>query len=245
MNIWLLLNEFISCGAHIYYMGWGIGEDGKPKRTSTIENMQWIDFDSSWFIENLPEGRFFEGVDKLAISVLQDLYDYKRNHVNLFMDPTLLFGSKSYEDYEVILIQRVVGKTFLDFKSYVEFYRGGQSPSEVSTIVENCCIVPDAPNKINVDIWNRRLGIIGVCLGLKKVTWSDGLVIDDMVHVSYFSFGGWYETKDLFFSRIIDAIGLDSVHINNLKIEELKQMLEDNFEGLKLEDSEYVLMNFD
>ena len=62
-------------------MGWTLGEDGKPKRNSTIENRQWIDFDPSWVIENLPEGRFFEGVDKLGISVLQDLYDYKRNHV--------------------------------------------------------------------------------------------------------------------------------------------------------------------
>ena len=226
-------------------MGWKLGEDGKPKRTSTIENSQWIDFDPSWFIENLPEGRFFEGVYKLGISVLQDLYDYKRNHVNLFTDPTLLFGTKSYEDYEVIMIQGVVGKTFLDFKSYVESYRRIQNPLEVSAIVENCCIVPDAPYRIDVEIWNQSLGIIGVCLGLKKVTWSDGLVIDDMVHVSYFSFGGWYERKDLFFSRIMDAIGLDSDHINNLTIEEIKQMLEDRFEGLKLEDSEYVLMNFD
>jgi hypothetical protein len=225
-------------------MGWKLGEDGKPKRTSTIENRQWIDFDPSWFIENLPEGRFFEGVDKLGISVLQDLYDYKRNHVNMFVDSTLLFGSKSYDDYEVIMIQRVVGNIFSDFKAYVEFYRSFQNPPEVSTIVEHCCIVPDAPNGIDVDIWNQRVGIIGVGLGLKKVTWSDGLVIDDMVHVSYFSFGGWYETKDLFFSRIMDAIGLDSDHINNLNIEEIKQMLEDKFEGLELEDIEYVLMKF-
>ena len=225
-------------------MGWKLGEDGKPKRTSTIENRQWIDFDPSWFIENLPEGRFFEGVDKLGISVLQDLYDYKRNHVNMFVDSTLLFGSKSYDDYEVIMIQGVVGNTFLDFKAYVESYRSFQNPPEVSTIVEHCCIVPDSPNGIDVDIWNQSVGIIGVGLGLKKVTWSDGLVIDDMVHVSFLNFGGWYETKDLFFSRIMDAIGLDSDHINNLNIEEIKQMLENKFEGLELEDIEYVLMKF-
>ena len=225
-------------------MGWKLGEDGKPKRNSTIENRQWIDFDPSWFIENLPEGRFFEGVDKLGISVLQDLYDYKRNHVNMFVDPTLLFGSKSYDDYEVIMIQRVVGNVFLDFKAYVEFYRSFQNPPEVSAIVEHCCIVPDAPYGIDVDIWNQSVGIIGVGLGLKKVTWSDGLVIDDMVHVSFLNFGGWYETKDLFFLRIMDAIGLDSDHINNLNIEEIKQMLEDKFEGLELEDIEYVLMKF-
>ena len=225
-------------------MGWKLGEDGKPKRTSTIENRQWIDFDPSWFIENLPEGRFFEGVDKLGISVLQDLYDYKRNHVNMFVDPTLLFSSKSYEDYEVIMIQGVVGRTFLDLKAYVESYRRVQNPLEVSAIVENCCIVPDAYGTSDLDIWNQSLGIIGVGLGLKKVTWSDGLVIDDMVHVSFLNFGGWYETKDLFFSRIMDAIGLDSDHINNLNIEEIKQMLEDKFEGLELEDIEYVLMNF-
>jgi hypothetical protein len=65
-----------------------------------------------------------------------------------------------------------------------------------------------------------------------------------MVHVSFLNFGGWYETKDLFFSRIMDAIGLDSDHINNLNIEETKQMLEDKFEGLELEDIEYVLMKF-
>lgn len=225
-------------------MGWKLGEDGKPKRTSTIENRQWIDFDPSWFIENLPEGRFFEGVDKLGISVLQDLYDYKRNHVNMFVDPTLLFSSKSYEDYEVIMIQRVVGNTFLDFKAYVEFYRRIQNPPEVSAIAEHCCIVPDTSYGIDVDIWTQSVGIIGVGLGLKKVTWSDGLVIDDMVHVSFLNFGGWYETKDLFFSRIMDAIGLDSDHINNLNIEEIKQMLEDKFEGIELEDIEYVLMKF-
>jgi hypothetical protein len=225
-------------------MGWKLGEDGKPKRNSTIENRQWIDFDPSWFIENLPEGRFFEGVDKLGISVLQDLYDYKRNHVNMFVDSTLLFGSKSYDDYEVIMIQRVVGNIFSDFKAYVESYRRVQNPLEVSAIVENCCIVPDAYGTSDLDVWNQNLGIIGVGLGLKKVTWSDGLVIDDMVHVSFLSFGGWYETKDLFFSRIMDAIGLDSDHINNLNIEEIKQMLEDKFEGLELEDIEYVLMKF-
>ena len=239
-----MLNEFISCGVHLYYMGWKLGEDGKPKRNSTIENRQWIDFDPSWFIENLPEGRFFEGVDKLGISVLQDLYDYKRNHVNMFVDSTLLFGSKSYEDYEVIMIQSVVGNTFLHFKEYVESYRRVQNPLEVSAIVENCCIVPYAYGIRDVGIWNRSLGIIGVGLGLEKVTWSDGLVIDDMVHVSSLHFGGWYETKDLFFSRIMDAIGLDSDHINNLNIEEIKQMLEDKFEGLELEDLEYVLMKF-
>ena len=226
-------------------MEWEIGTDGKPKRTSMMENRQWIDFDPTWFIENLPEGRFFKGVDKLGISVLQDLYDYKRNHANLFADPKLFFGSKSYDDYEVILVQRVVGKTFLDFKAHAEFYLRLQNPLEVSAIVEDCCIIPDAPNGIDVDIWNQSLGIIGVCLGLKKVTWSDGLVIDDMVHVSYFSFGGWYESRDLFFLRIMDAIGLDAEHISNLNIEQMKQMLEDKFEGLKLEDSEYVLMNFD
>ena len=42
----------------------------------------------------------------------------------------------------------------------------------------------------------------------------------------------------------MDAIGLDSDHINNLNIEEIKQMLEDKFEGLELEDLEYVLMKF-
>jgi hypothetical protein len=162
----------------------------------------------------------------------------------MFVDSTLLFGSKSYDDYEVIMIQGVVGNTFLDFKAYVESYRSFQNPPEVSAIVEYCCIVPDSPNGIDVDIWNQSVGIIGVGLGLKKVTWSDGLVIDDMVHVSFLNFGGWYETKDLFFSRIMDAIGLDSDHINNLNIEEIKQMLENKFEGLELEDIEYVLMKF-
>jgi len=160
------------------------------------------------------------------------------------VDPTLLFSSKSYEDYEVIMIQEVVGRTFLDLKAYVESYRRVQNPLEVSAIVEKCCIVPDAYGTSDLDVWNQSLGIIGVGLGLKKVTWSDGLVIDDMVHVSFLNFGGWYETKDLFFSRIMDAIGLDSDHINNLNIEEIKQMLEDKFEGLELEDIEYVLMKF-
>jgi hypothetical protein len=225
-------------------MGWKIGTDRKPKRTSTMENRQWIDFDPSWFIENLPEGRFFKGVDKLGISILQDLYDYKRDHVNMFTDPTLLFDSKRYDDYEVILIQSVVGNTFSDLKAYVEFYLRLQNPLEVSAIVEYCCIIPDAPNGIDVDIWNQSIGIIGVSLGLKKVTWSDGLVIDEMAHVSGLSFGGWYETKDLFFSRIMDAIGLDSDKFNTLNVEEIKQMLEDKFEGLKLEDIDYILMEF-
>jgi len=209
-----------------------------------MENRQWIDFDPSWFIENLPEGRFFKGVDKLGISILQDLYDYKRDHVNMFTDPTLLFDSKRYDDYEVILIQSVVGNTFSDLKAYVEFYLRLQNPLEVSAIVEYCCIIPDAPNGIDVDIWNQSIGIIGVSLGLKKVTWSDGLVIDEMAHVSGLSFGGWYETKDLFFSRIMDAIGLDSDKFNTLNVEEIKQMLEDKFEGLKLEDIDYILMEF-
>ena len=225
-------------------MGWKIGTDRKPKRTSTMENRQWIDFDPSWFIENLPEGRFFKGVDKLGISILQDLYDYKRDHVNMFTNPTLLFDSKRYDDYEVILIQSVVGNTFSDLKAYVEFYLRLQNPLEVSAIVEYCCIIPDAPNGIDVDIWNQSIGIIGVSLGLKKVTWSDGLVIDEMAHVSGLSFGGWYETKDLFFSRIMDAIGLDSDKFNTLNVEEIKQMLEDKFEGLKLEDIDYILMEF-
>ena len=225
-------------------MGWKIGTDRKPKKTSTMENRQWIDFDPSWFIENLPEGRFFKGVDKLGISILQDLYDYKRDHVNMFTDPTLLFDSKRYDDYEVILIQSVVGNTFSDLKAYVEFYLRLQNPLEVSAIVEYCCIIPDAPNGIDVDIWNQSIGIIGVSLGLKKVTWSDGLVIDEMAHVSGLSFGGWYETKDLFFSRIMDAIGLDSDKFNTLNVEEIKQMLEDKFEGLKLEDIDYILMEF-
>ena len=240
----MLLNEFISCGVRIYYMGWKIGTDGKPKRTSIMENRQWIDFDPTWFIENLPEGRFFKGVDKLGISVLQDLYDYKRDHVNLFVDPTLLFGSKRYDDYEVILIQRVVGNTFSDFKAYVECCRRFQPHLDISVIIEGCCIVPDDPDGIDSEIWNQSLGVIGVRLALKKVTWSDGLVIDDMAHVSCLSFGGWYESKDLFFSRIMDAIGLDADHISNLNIEQMKQMLEDKFEGLELEDSDYVLMDF-
>lgn len=75
-------------------MGVKFGPDGLGNTGNNLGDL-WIDFDPTWFIENLSEGPFFRDLSFISGDIIQDIFDYKRG-IEFSNAPSLVFESRLF-----------------------------------------------------------------------------------------------------------------------------------------------------
>jgi hypothetical protein len=75
-------------------MGVKFGPDGLGNTGNNLGDL-WIDFDPTWFIENLSEGPFFRDLSFISGDIIQDIFDYKRG-IEFNNAPSLVFESRLF-----------------------------------------------------------------------------------------------------------------------------------------------------
>ena len=75
-------------------MGIKLGPDGLGNTGNNLGEL-WIDFDPTWFIENLSEGPFFRDLSFISGQIIQDIFDYKRG-IEFLNAPSLVFETRLF-----------------------------------------------------------------------------------------------------------------------------------------------------
>lgn len=122
-------------------MGIKRGPDGLTNIDNNLSEF-WIDFNPTWFVENLSEGVFFKDLSFISGHIIQDIFDYKRG-VEYSTAPSLSFKSRLYGQ-KLDVKDQIAIPNHRDIEEEVIFdnkhLRGTTNPS---TIDDYCHIYDD------------------------------------------------------------------------------------------------------
>lgn len=223
--------------------------DGDEAPKTILGQHEWIKFENKGVFKKLISNPFLENVGYIHGSILQALFDYKRDIAMLY-GPSLNFQSKNFNGEHTETLQSVIPERYSSVQEYVasltEWNHGRRSfntddfykllPEEK---VGYFTLSNHTEEGGMLDEWVEKLGVFDPIPTIMKSTVNEEGKLKSIFFCRSISFGDLFEPEKLLAALAI-AIGLTTDEFSNDDSKSFRKTLEEKFEGIELDDDDYT-----
>lgn len=223
--------------------------DGDEAPQTKFGQHEWIKFENKGVFGDLKSNPFFENVGYIHGSILQALFDYKRD-ITMLYGPSLRFRSKFFRGEHNETLQTVIPTYYSNVQEYVDRLKEWNQGQRSFDTKDYCDILPEervgyfAITNFTeegglIHEWSEKLGVFDPSITIVKSTIEEDGKLKSFFYPSSI---GFCELKDggKLMAALAIAIGLTTDEFSDDDPESFRKTLEEKFEGIELDDDEYT-----
>jgi len=229
------------------HMKWDGDGDEAPK--TKLGQHEWIKFENKGVFKKLRSNPFLENVGYIHGSILQALFDCKRD-ITMPYGPSLNFQSKNFNGEHTETLQSVIPERYSSVQEYVDMLtevnhgqRSFNTDDFYKLLSEERVGYFTLTNYTGeggmLDEWVEKLGVFDPIPTIMKSTVHEDGKLKSIFFSRSISFGELYEPEKLLAALAI-AIGLTTDEFSNDDPKSFRKTLEEKFEGIELDDDDYT-----